>query len=169
MAVSRYASERYPDAPAVALGAIALGHPIADTLQDAFPTMSRSVAVQFARTVGSSGEARQLRQAAPQTALHAGIPADRVTVDTALPINAEYTVVYTIEDVAGNEYKIPIILTNLPIGSTEEEILAAADVAAAVLTEEDAPQYEEEITEARRPGSTVASVEIVRVRINPIQ
>jgi len=168
MAVSRYASERYPDATAVALGAIALGQPIADTLQDRYPTMSRSVAVQFARTVGSSGAARELRSAAPTTAANAGISADRVTVDTGLPIQAEYTVIYTIEDSAGQEYRIPVVITHLPAGASEEEILAAADAAASLLTEQDYPQYEEEIAEAQSAGSTVASVDIVRVRINPI-
>ena len=168
MAVSRYASERYPDAAETALGAVAIGAPIADTLQAAFPTMSRSVAVQFARTVGSSGEARQIRNAPVATAEAAGIPADRVTVDTGLQVQAEYTVIYTIEGFDGSEYKLPVVVDTLPHGSTEEQILAAADLAASVMTDDDFPQYETELEEARTEGTQILSSEIVRGRINPI-
>jgi hypothetical protein len=168
MAVSRYASERYPDAAAVALGAIALGQPIADTIQASYPKMSRAVAVQFARTAGSSSAARELRSAAPTAAANAGISADRVTVDTALPIRAEYTVIYTVTDSEDNEYKLPILIRNLPAGASRADILAEADSIAPQIASMLAPPCSEFRSAADAIGSTFGLPEIVRVRINPI-
>jgi hypothetical protein len=168
VAVSRYASERYPDAAAQALGAIALGQSIADTLQAQNRSMSRAVAVQFARTVGSSAAARELRQAAPQTAAAAGIPADRVQVDLGLPVPSEYTVIYVITDADGTEHRIPVVIQSLPAGATEAQIIAAADDAAALLLPTDiSPVIAEGVEAAQEAGSVVEETIIVRARINP--
>ncbi len=163
--VQTYAGALAQGAASTVLNALAQGQSPGAMLRERFPSLPGNVLGALVTNLSRTDTVHAQTARARDTARASGVDSSRIVVVPNLLVQAEYTVIYTIVTAAGEELKLPIVVQNLPAGSSEGQILAAAAAPAMMLTAELNPRCAEIIVEGQAPGTQIESVEIVRIRI----